>query len=128
MLLCSFNLNAMHILQTRHYSQSISWKKIRESFLQHISIKTLHVLQFLYFMPYIILANCTICVISWSQTPNLSSCINVVINKYQSKCQNNTICQTDAHMHQRTLDISKPNENTVDIWWFSPTSVSQYFQ
>ena len=32
-------------------------------------------------------ANCMICVISWSHTPNLSSCIKLVIRKYVLKSQ-----------------------------------------
>ena len=61
--------------------------------LQYYKLVThiLHVWHFLYFIPSILLTNCMIFVSSWSQTPNLSLCMNLVFTKNELKSLYNLI-------------------------------------
>ena len=70
--------------------------------LQYYKLVThiLHVWHFLYFIPSILLTNCMIFVSSWSQTPNLSLCMNLVFTKNELKSLYNLIKKKRTYRHK----------------------------
>ena len=127
-----FYLKTMYILQTRLYTQEINLKKLHKFsnttfYIKHIK----ETLCLKFFLRHPMVTGNYVCMISWSHISYLSSCLNLIITKYEfnawSQSHLTKLSQVFRHMLPLHIKQTKPKKHSRDLMFCPNLSMLQHF-